>query len=178
MSAKPLVLVDGSSYLYRAFHALPALSTSRGEPTGAIHGFIAMLKRAMKDHSPDCLAVVFDAGTSFFRVAERLQTDEVHVFLSHAHLDHICGLTYFLPLLAGNVRQARVYGTQQTLETVQTHLFSDAVFPVLPAFLEFAAGLAGALGEVAEATLDVLILFFLGQRTYLFRPSPDCSGTY
>ena len=55
-----LVLVDGSSYLFRAFHALPALTNSKNEPTGAIHGVIAMLKRLVEDYQPDRLGVVFD----------------------------------------------------------------------------------------------------------------------
>ncbi|MFH0351485.1 MAG: DNA polymerase I [Chromatiales bacterium] len=67
MAEELLVLVDGSSYLYRAFHALPPLSTSRGEPTGAIHGFIAMLHRLRKDYTPNYLAVVFDAKGKTFR---------------------------------------------------------------------------------------------------------------
>ncbi|HTT07513.1 MAG TPA: DNA polymerase I [Gammaproteobacteria bacterium] len=68
MTAKPtLALVDGSSYLYRAFHALPALTTSTGQPTGAIHGVIAMLRRLIKDHAPACMAVVFDARGPTFR---------------------------------------------------------------------------------------------------------------
>ncbi|MGH8537998.1 MAG: DNA polymerase I [Gammaproteobacteria bacterium] len=67
MAEDLLVLVDGSSYLYRAFHALPPLSTSRGEPTGAIHGFIAMLRRLLKDYTPNYLAVVFDAKGKTFR---------------------------------------------------------------------------------------------------------------
>ena len=66
-SGKLLLLVNGSSYLYRAFHALPPLSTSRGEPTGAVHGVAAMLKRVVKDHAPDYLAVVFDAKGKTFR---------------------------------------------------------------------------------------------------------------
>ena len=49
MAEELLILVDGSSYLYRAFHALPALSSSKGEPTGAIHGVIAMLRRLIKE---------------------------------------------------------------------------------------------------------------------------------
>ena len=57
---KRLVLVDGSSYLYRAFHALPALTNSKNAPTGAIHGVIAMLKRLVEDYQPDRLGVVFD----------------------------------------------------------------------------------------------------------------------
>ncbi len=64
---KLLLLVDGSSYLYRAFHALPPLSTSRGEPTGAVHGVAAMLRRLLKDHAPAYMAVVFDAKGKTFR---------------------------------------------------------------------------------------------------------------
>lgn len=79
--------------------------------------------------------VMFDAGTSFFRVPERLETDEVQIFLSHAHLDHIVGLTFFLvPLLRKSVKRARLYGTPPTLDAVQTHLFAESVFPVLPSF--------------------------------------------
>ena len=55
-----LVLVDGSSYLYRAFHALPALNNSKGEPTGAMHGVIAMLRRLRNAYPTDHFAVVFD----------------------------------------------------------------------------------------------------------------------
>jgi DNA polymerase-1 len=64
---KTLLLVDGSSWLYRAFHALPALTTSRGEQTGAIHGVIAMLKRLQKTYQPAYIAVVFDARGKTFR---------------------------------------------------------------------------------------------------------------
>src|SRR6185295_10529553 len=62
-----LYLVDGSSYLYRAFHALPDLRTSRGEPTGAIRGVISMLRRLVEDGKPDQFAVVFDAPGKTFR---------------------------------------------------------------------------------------------------------------
>src|SRR5205085_12067523 len=62
-----LILVDGSSYLYRAFHALPDLRTSRGEPTGAIRGVVAMLRRLVLDGNPDYFAVVFDAPGKTFR---------------------------------------------------------------------------------------------------------------
>ncbi|MBK8958080.1 MAG: DNA polymerase I [Proteobacteria bacterium] len=55
-----LVLVDGSSYLYRAFHALPALNNSKGEPTGAMHGVIAMLRRLRNTYPTEHFAVVFD----------------------------------------------------------------------------------------------------------------------
>ncbi|MCC6202583.1 MAG: DNA polymerase I [Gammaproteobacteria bacterium] len=67
MSRATLLLIDGSSYLYRAFHALPELQTSRGEPTGAIHGVAAMLRRLLHDYDPDYCAVVFDAKGPTFR---------------------------------------------------------------------------------------------------------------
>ncbi|NIP73478.1 MAG: DNA polymerase I, partial [Gammaproteobacteria bacterium] len=66
-ASKPLVLVDGSSYLYRAYHALPPLTNSRGEPTGAVYGVINMLRRLLKDYDPDHVAVVFDARGKTFR---------------------------------------------------------------------------------------------------------------
>ncbi|BAZ92769.1 DNA polymerase I [Thiohalobacter thiocyanaticus] len=66
-STKPVVLVDGSSYLYRAFHALPPLTNSRGEPTGAVYGVVNMLKRLLKDYQPEHVAVVFDARGKTFR---------------------------------------------------------------------------------------------------------------
>lgn len=64
---KPLILVDGSSYLYRAFHALPPLTNSKGEPTGAIYGMITMLRKLMLEHAPDYMAVIFDAKGKTFR---------------------------------------------------------------------------------------------------------------
>jgi DNA polymerase-1 len=68
MTTSPdLVLVDGSSYVYRAFHALPPLSNSRGEPTGAVHGVLNMLLKFVKDYQPRCIAVVFDASGKTFR---------------------------------------------------------------------------------------------------------------
>ncbi|MDE2293862.1 MAG: DNA polymerase I [Gammaproteobacteria bacterium] len=67
MNAPKLVLVDGSSYLYRAFHALPPLTNSRGEPTGAVLGVVNMLNKLIKDERPDRIAVVFDAPGRTFR---------------------------------------------------------------------------------------------------------------
>jgi DNA polymerase-1 len=67
MSARKLILVDGSSYLYRAFHALPPLSNSKGEPTGAVLGVLNMLNKMIKEESPERIAVVFDAPGRTFR---------------------------------------------------------------------------------------------------------------
>jgi len=64
---KVLLLVDGSSYLYRAFHALPDLRNAAGEPTNAIKGVISMLHRLRKDHAADYIACVFDAKGKTFR---------------------------------------------------------------------------------------------------------------
>ena len=63
----PIILVDGSSYLYRAFHALPDLSTSDGRPTGAIRGVVSMLKKMLNDYQPCYMAVIFDAPGKTFR---------------------------------------------------------------------------------------------------------------
>ncbi|MEO6023033.1 MAG: DNA polymerase I [Burkholderiales bacterium] len=62
-----LLLVDGSSYLYRAFHGLPDLRNQQGEPTGAIYGVINMLRKLRSDYSPDYLACVMDAKGKTFR---------------------------------------------------------------------------------------------------------------
>ena len=62
-----LYLVDGSGYVYRAFHALPGLSTSRGVPTNAVLGFANMLSKLLREHRPEHVAVVFDAPGATFR---------------------------------------------------------------------------------------------------------------
>ena len=63
----PLILVDGSSYLYRAFHALPPLTNSKGKPTGAVKGVINMMRRLQKDYPESTHVVVFDAKGKTFR---------------------------------------------------------------------------------------------------------------
>ncbi len=66
-ASRKLVLIDGSSYLYRAFHALPPLTNSRGEPTGAVLGVLNMLQKLLKEENPELVAVVFDAPGRTFR---------------------------------------------------------------------------------------------------------------
>ena len=63
----PLILVDGSSYLYRAYHALPPLTNSKGVPTGAVKGVINMMRRLLKDYPQSTVVVVFDAKGKTFR---------------------------------------------------------------------------------------------------------------
>jgi DNA polymerase-1 len=67
MSRKPLVLVDGSFYIYRSFFALPPLSTKDGQPTGAIKGALNALNKLLKQYQPSHVAVIFDAGGTTFR---------------------------------------------------------------------------------------------------------------
>ena len=67
MPAHDLVLIDGSSYLFRAFHALPALTNSAGEPTGALHGVLNMISKLVREEDPEHVAVVFDASGKTFR---------------------------------------------------------------------------------------------------------------
>lgn len=67
MTTKPFILIDCSSYLYRAFYALPPLTNSKGQQTGAIYGVINMVRRLLKDYQPDHIAIVFDAPGKTFR---------------------------------------------------------------------------------------------------------------
>jgi ribonuclease Z len=83
---------------------------------------------------PNC-GVALDAGTGFFRVPERLTGPHLDVFLTHAHLDHVCGLTFILvPMIREQITRVRVFGTSATLDTVRTHLLANALFPVVPDF--------------------------------------------
>src|SRR6058998_1851772 len=68
LAARPrLYLIDGSGYIYRAFHALPGLRTSRGLPTNAVYGFTTMVAKLLREERPRHLAVVFDAPGETFR---------------------------------------------------------------------------------------------------------------
>jgi len=67
MSGVDLVLIDGSSYLYRAYHALPNLTNSAGEPTGALHGVLSMINKLVREQPSAHVAVVFDAPGKTFR---------------------------------------------------------------------------------------------------------------
>ena len=67
MSDHRLVLIDGSGFIFRAFHALPPMTRADGTPVNAVYGFCAMLARLLKDHTDSHLAVIFDAGRTTFR---------------------------------------------------------------------------------------------------------------
>jgi ribonuclease BN (tRNA processing enzyme) len=96
--------------------------------------------------------IVLDAGTAAFRIARHIQTRELDVFLSHAHLDHVVGLTYLLaPLALKQIDVVRLHATEAVLDAVQTHLFSQPIFPVLPPFEM--RPLVGSEMTVGQATI-------------------------
>jgi ribonuclease Z len=79
--------------------------------------------------------IVFDAGTGFFRVRERICTRHLHIFLSHAHLDHCVGLTFYLDVIfERNIESIHVYGQAEKLAAIRNSLFSQYLFPLQPDF--------------------------------------------
>jgi ribonuclease BN (tRNA processing enzyme) len=83
---------------------------------------------------PD-VGVVLDAGTGMFRLGEYLATERLDIFLTHAHLDHIVGLTYLLDVLPPDVlARTQVFGEPAKLAAIDAHLFANELFPVRPAF--------------------------------------------
>ena len=81
------------------------------------------------------VGVVLDAGSGLFRLRDYLATDRLDIFLTHAHLDHVLGLTYLLGVVPADVlRQTTVYGEAAKLGAIRKHLFSEEIFPVTPAF--------------------------------------------
>ncbi|MCB1794331.1 MAG: DNA polymerase I [Candidatus Competibacteraceae bacterium] len=117
IASNPCVLVDGSSWLHRAFNALPALSTKAGEPTGALYGVLNMLRRLLADYRPDYLAVVFDAPGKTFR-HEQFADYKAHrppmdpLLVRQIEPLHACIRALGLPLLqVGGVEADDVIGT-------------------------------------------------------------------
>jgi ribonuclease Z len=77
--------------------------------------------------------LMLDAGSGLFRVQSLIQSEELSIVLSHAHLDHVLGLTFLLDYVAVTpLRKVHVYGERDKLEAVQQHLFHETLFPVLP----------------------------------------------
>jgi ribonuclease BN (tRNA processing enzyme) len=81
------------------------------------------------------IGVTLDAGSGLYRVEEYLQTERLDVFLTHAHLDHVIGLTTLLGIFGdeGAIR-VTVHGSRETLAAVRLHLLAPALFPVMPAY--------------------------------------------
>jgi ribonuclease Z len=81
------------------------------------------------------VGIVLDAGTGMCRVAQHLQSNRLDIFLTHAHLDHVAGLTYLVNLLPRDVlNRVTVHGEPAKLAAVRDHLFAEAIFPVPPPF--------------------------------------------
>jgi ribonuclease Z len=79
--------------------------------------------------------VVLDAGSGMCQIGKHLQTDRLDIFLSHAHLDHISGLTYLVNLVPADVlKRTTVHGDAKKLAAVREHLFAEPIFPVAPQF--------------------------------------------
>jgi ribonuclease Z len=80
--------------------------------------------------------IVLDAGTGFFRVIPRIETSELDIFLSHAHLDHVVGLPFLLTtLLGGKPARTTIHATSATLAAVKEHVFAPPIFPLLPPYV-------------------------------------------
>lgn len=93
------------------------------------------------------LGIVLDAGTAAFRIPRHLATRDLDVFLSHAHLDHVIGLTYLLaPLALKQVDSIRIHATDAVLKAIREHLLAPSLFPVMPQFI---------WQPLTESTLDV-----------------------
>ena len=81
------------------------------------------------------LGIIFDAGTGLFRIRDRIATSHLDIYLSHAHLDHVAGLTFLLGVLyQKSVDQVVIHGEPEKLQAVQQHLFSEYLFPVVPKY--------------------------------------------
>ncbi|HEV3339677.1 MAG TPA: ribonuclease Z, partial [Pirellulales bacterium] len=77
------------------------------------------------------VGVVLDAGTGFFRVGRHLATDELDIFLTHTHLDHVFGLTFLFDVLYGRtMKRVEVHADPAKLAAVQNHLLYELLFPV------------------------------------------------
>ena len=78
---------------------------------------------------------MLDAGTGMCRLGEHLRTDRLDVFLTHAHLDHVAGLTYLINVVPAEiVRNTTVHGEAAKLAAVREHVFAEPIFPVAPTF--------------------------------------------
>lgn len=122
----PICLPQVQSIVLPSPMKIVLLGTGGYFPTKLRHTACIML--------PD-VGVVLDAGTGMCQLGKHLCTDRLDIFLSHAHLDHIIGLTYLLnlvppPILANTV----VHGEEEKLAAVQNHLFANPLFPIAPSF--------------------------------------------
>lgn len=123
------------------------------------------------------IGVVLDAGTGMCRMPKYLSTDRLDIFLTHAHLDHIAGLTYLVNTLPADVlRQTTVHGETAKLTAIRDHLFAELIFPVKPTF-NFAP-LAGPCHLAGGGTLTYFPLRHPGGSVGYRLDWPDRSMAY
>jgi ribonuclease Z len=128
----------GPCYISETNMKLVLLGTSGYHPNDRRHTACLMLPE---------LGVVFDAGSAMYRVSDHLATSTLDVFLSHAHLDHVFGLTYMFDIIpVGPLKRVTVHGEPDKLQAVREHLFSEHLFPVDPPF------------EMKPLTADITLL--------------------
>ena len=102
------------------------LGTAGYHPNNRRHTACVMIPQA---------GLIFDAGTGFFRVRDLIETKDLHIFLSHAHLDHCFGLSFFVDVVfEKEVENIFVYGQAEKLSAIREHLFSEHLFPLQPDF--------------------------------------------
>ena len=80
------------------------------------------------------IGVIFDAGTGMFRARDLIQTPELHIYLSHAHLDHVVGLTFLFDILYEKEVAVTVHTAADKIDSIQNHLLHTDLFPVAPEF--------------------------------------------
>lgn len=125
---------------------------------------------------PD-LNLVLDAGSALYRIADRFQGNELHLFLTHAHLDHIVGLPYLLmPLLLKKLDRVTLYGTEQTLAAVQRHLFSVPLFPVSVPLQYETIGDSGSLKLSQRHTISWQVLLSHPGHSMAYRVDDQTDG--
>ena len=100
--------------------------------------------------------MVFDAGTGLFRVTGHIQTDSIDIFLSHAHLDHVAGLTYLYDVLYERpLEEVRVHGAAHKLQAIREHLFDPNLFPVEPPYVDVPIEDEVFVGEARVTNHDI-----------------------
>ena len=97
--------------------------------------------------------IVLDAGTSVFRLQSLIQSDTLSILLSHTHLDHSMGLTFFWDLLGGKtpLKHIHVYAQQEKIDAIRDHLFHPALFPVIPPFVFHSLESLGSSFSIGKA---------------------------
>lgn len=106
------------------------------------------------------LGLVFDAGTGMFRVRDCLQTSQLKILLSHAHLDHVLGLTFLFDILYGRQCQVEVIGMPDKLAAIGRHLFSEPLFPVAPPYRDVSLPQADAVSGSWEVCPGIQATWF------------------